>query len=81
MSPKKAPMLQKMTECHSILIFINRIEKDAVTMPKYKKYPVKKSTLYLLYNYIVRVTFLHLELVMLLQFLSVSMGKKNCGIA
>ena len=38
MSPKKAPALQKMMECHSSLIFMNKIENDAVTMPKMIRY-------------------------------------------
>jgi hypothetical protein len=34
MSPKNAPKLQKMTECHSTLIFMKRIANEAETMPK-----------------------------------------------
>jgi hypothetical protein len=32
-SPKKAPALQNMIECHSSLIFMKRMANDAVTMP------------------------------------------------
>jgi hypothetical protein len=34
MSPKNAPKLQKMTECHSTLIFMKRMAKEADTMPR-----------------------------------------------
>ena len=34
MSPKNAPALQKMTECHSSLIFMKRIANEAHTIPK-----------------------------------------------
>ena len=33
MSPKKAPMLQKMTECHSTLTFMKMMQNPAVTIP------------------------------------------------
>jgi hypothetical protein len=33
-SPKNAPVLQKIIECHSSLIFMKRMEKEAVTMPE-----------------------------------------------
>jgi hypothetical protein len=33
-NPKKAPKLQKMIECHSTLIFMKRMQKPAVTIPK-----------------------------------------------
>ena len=36
MRPKNAPILQKMTECHSTLIFMKRIANDADTMPRIK---------------------------------------------
>jgi hypothetical protein len=34
MSPKRAPMLQKMIECHSSLIFMKTMQKAAHTIPE-----------------------------------------------
>ena len=44
MSPKKAPALQKITECHSSLIFMKIMANEAHTIP------TNKSLFFLIHN-------------------------------